>query len=231
MDQKDDNQPKILVMNPSMMLRMRMPSSLNGPISEPNSSSGLVNEPCGLNAPIMPPRMRMPSSLNGPISEPSSSSGPQSAFRMDLMNSALRGEDGRSQLLGMPVSLQSQPDIPVMRMRVPSSHRSSSTPKPTSVIKDGECNMYSNVETGVDVCIACFRRMSDNARKAFGNLQPNTFENRGCAPQDVVCDICSRDGCNFPLFVSSPAELLKSDRDSCRSDANKLDLGGASSPL
>ena len=65
---------------------------------------------------------------------------------------------------------------------------------------DSSCDLpdiYSQTANDLDVCLDCYKRMSDGARKALGNMEPHSFQSRGFRPHEVTCDFCARKGHEF----------------------------------
>jgi len=83
------------------------------------------------------------------------------------------------------------------RMRLPSS-LPTDIPQLAAFDSSNELpDIYSQVTTDLDVCTDCYKRMSDGARRALGNLVPHSFRSRGFRPQEVTCDFCARQGHEF----------------------------------
>ena len=60
-----------------------------------------------------------------------------------------------------------------------------------------EPQLYADAQRDLDVCVACFEKMTPHARTCIGNLLPYTFERRGFSPSEITCDFCSRNGTTF----------------------------------
>lgn len=148
--------------------------------------------------------MPMPSSLSKAGQGSTRRMSPPSSLRTEVrsrmpMPSSLPGPSR----MPMPSSLPAEPML--LRMRMSSSLQDS---KPDSSFDSNDLpDIYSQTANDLDVCLDCYKRMSDGARRALGNMEPHSFQSRGFRPHEVTCDFCARKGHEF----SAPWKPLEED--------------------
>jgi len=90
----------------------------------------------------------------------------------------------------------SQPN-PENGMLMPSTNPATIPPWSVNGGSNEVPDIYSQVGNDLDVCLDCYKRMSDGARRALGKLEPHSFQSRGFRPHEVTCDFCARKGHEF----------------------------------
>jgi hypothetical protein len=101
----------------------------------------------------------------------------------------------------MPSSLPAEHML--LRMRMSSSLQDS---KLDSSFHSDLPDIYSQTANDLNVCLDCYERMSDGARRALGSMGPYSFQSRGFRPHEVTCDFCARKGHEFSAPWKSQEE-------------------------